>query len=283
MMTRRTTVPATSADILLTPADGDIVATVTVFDNIAPNLDGARNTIAAPTNRVDAAATDGMLDGAFGERTTGAIHFGVRNKIRSDEREDTDNPTGSDTPLGGRTTGGLRFGGQHPIDRHTVVDGDTAASDGVSHDPTAGDRTTTLPSPRAPSHRPATLTDAGDTHTLADADDNVLFRAICVSLPEVAVVLVRQDNKFRALPAQMTSAIASAITSAITPLAETIKTIHTRQDTMITALEGFKSQLSDLQMDVNDHKLRLTRLAAEFNDARAMASSSNPTELETLV
>lgn len=31
-----------SANILLTPADGDIVATVAVFDDIATNVDGAR-------------------------------------------------------------------------------------------------------------------------------------------------------------------------------------------------------------------------------------------------
>ena len=252
-------------------------------------------TTAAPTNRVADAAPDGTFDGTFGGCTPGAIRFGVRNDISYDEREATDDPTDGMSSLGGHTTGKLRFGRRHPIDRNTVADGDAAASDGVSLDPAAGGRTTTSPSPWVPDHRPATLTDAGDTPTLADADDDVLFRAIRVSLPEVAAVLVRQDNKFSTLPAQITSAVtsaitllaesavASAITSAITPLAATLHTIHTRQDTMITALEGFKSQLSDLRMDVNDHELRLTRVAAEFTDARATASSSNPAELETLV
>ena len=44
-----------SANILLTPADGNIVATVKVLDNIVANLDGARDvatirTIEAQTN-----------------------------------------------------------------------------------------------------------------------------------------------------------------------------------------------------------------------------------------
>ena len=99
-----------STDILLTPADSDIVATVA-----AATVDSAWDfatvgTIAAPTNQVAAAAPNGTFDGAFGERTPGAIRFGVRNEIRYDEREATDDPTDGDAPLGGSTTGELRFG-----------------------------------------------------------------------------------------------------------------------------------------------------------------------------
>ena len=53
-----------SANILLTPADGDIVATVTVLDDIVANVDDAWDittigTITAQTNRVNAAAPNG--------------------------------------------------------------------------------------------------------------------------------------------------------------------------------------------------------------------------------
>jgi hypothetical protein len=124
-----------SANILLTPADGDIVATVSVLNNIVANVDGARDiatigTIAAQMNRVDAAAPNSTLDGAFGERTTGIIRFGVRNELRYDKREATDNPTDGDTPLGGRTTSKIRFRGHHPIKCPPVVDVDAAGFSG---------------------------------------------------------------------------------------------------------------------------------------------------------
>ncbi len=44
------------------------------------------------------------------------------------------------------------------------------------------------------------LLDTNDNPTLADNDNFVLFRAIRISLPEVAAVLVQQDNIIRALP-----------------------------------------------------------------------------------
>ncbi len=184
-----------SANILLMPADGDIVVTVAVLDDIVANLDGARNiatigTIAAQTNGVGAAAPDGTLDGAFGERTNSATRFGGRNEIRYNEREATDDPTNGNIHLGGRTTSEIRFGGRNPIERPTVEIVDAAASDGVFLDPATGGKHTTLPTPRAPGHSPATLTDAGDNHTLANADADILFRAIRVSLPKVAAVLV---------------------------------------------------------------------------------------------
>ena len=63
--------------------------------------------------------------------------------------------------------------------------------------------TTTENLPPATGNSFAPLTDTDDTPTLADNDDDILFRAIRVCLPEVAAVLVRQDNKIRALPEQV--------------------------------------------------------------------------------
>ena len=184
--------------------------------------------------------------------------------------------------VGPITIGAIRAqtNGVDPSDTTT-----TAAFDGGFQDNATGGRQQhTLPAPTAhlppaPGHSPATLTDADGNHTLADNDDDILFRAIRVSLPEDAAVLVRQDKKIRALPDQ----VMLAITSAFTPLTETINTMNTRQDKMITALEGFKSQLTDLRMDINDHERRLTRLSAEVKEAQATASLTNPAKLETLV
>jgi hypothetical protein len=175
-----------------------------------------------------------------------------------------------------------------------------AASEGVFQDNATGGRqqhtstATTAHSPPAPGHSLAALTDANNNPTLADNDDDILFRAIHVSLPEVAAVLVRQDNKIRMLPEQVatrmgtsmadhTEQMMSAITSAITPLAATIHTMNTSQNVILTALKGFKGQLNDLKMDVNNHERRLTHLTAEFKDAQATASSTTPAKLDMLV
>ena len=62
---------------------------------------------------------------------------------------------------------------------------------------------TTENPPPATGNSFAALMDTDNNPTLADDDDDILFRAICVSLPEVAAVLVQQDNIIRALPEQV--------------------------------------------------------------------------------
>ena len=65
----------------------------------------------------------------------------------------------------------------------------------------------------------------------------------------------------------------SAITLAIAPLVATIQTMNTQiteQSTILAELKGFKGQIDDLKMDVNDHERRLTHLNSELHKQDAL-------------
>ena len=225
------------------PADSDVVATVGVIVNVVANLVGARDV--ATVGAIAVGAITAQTNGV-GPIDTAAASDGVFQENMAGGKQQV-------TPL------------QNALPTLTATTANLPLATGISF---------------------AALMDADNTPTLADDDDGILFRAIRVSLPEVAAVLVRQNNKIRALPEQVATRMGgqmmSVITSAITPLAATIQTMNTKQNTILAELKGFKGQLDNLKMDVNDHERRLTHLTAKFKDNQATTSFTTPAELEML-
>ena len=136
------------------------------------------------------------------------------------------------------------------------------------------------------------LPDTNNTPTLADDDDDIRFKAICITHPKVAAALMQQDNKIRAIPEQVETRMApsmavqmmSAIASAIAPLANTIQKMDTRftsfataQSNILAKLKGFKEQLGDLKMDVNDHERHLTHLNSKLHKQDALLTGYKTT------
>ncbi len=73
----------------------------------------------------------------------------------------------------------------------------------------------------------------------------------------------------------------SVITSAIAPLAAMIQAINTQlteQSPILAELTGFKGQMDNLKMDVNDHEQRLTHLNSELHKQDALLTGYKTTK-----
>ena len=69
----------------------------------------------------------------------------------------------------------------------------------------------------------------------------------------------------------------SAIALAIAPLAATIQMMNnqiTEQSTILAKLKGFKGQIEDLKLDVNNHEQRLTHLKSKLHKQDALLKGS---------